>query len=86
MFTMTKGLEKWVKDEIYRMEVEIEEEYLKILTLHPPVAIDLRFSVAVLKINNDLERIADNAANLAKCTLYLGSEKRITIVPKCQSA
>jgi len=47
------------------LEVEVEEECLKILALHQPVAIDLRFIVAVLKINNDLERIADVAANIA---------------------
>lgn len=46
-------------------EVEIEEECLKVLALHQPVAIDLRFIVAVLKINNDLERIADLASNIA---------------------
>lgn len=46
-------------------EVEIEEECLKILALHQPVAIDLRFIIAVLKINNDLERIADLACNIA---------------------
>lgn len=47
------------------LEVEVEEECLKILALHQPVAIDLRFLVAVLKINNDLERIGDVAANIA---------------------
>ena len=36
------------------MEVQIEEDCLKTLALHQPVAIDLRFIVAVLKINNDL--------------------------------
>jgi phosphate transport system protein len=47
------------------MEVEVEEECLKILALHQPVATDLRFIVAVLKINNDLERIGDLAVNMA---------------------
>jgi phosphate transport system protein len=47
------------------LEVEVEEECLKILALHQPVAIDLRFLVAVLKINNDLERIGDLASNIA---------------------
>ena len=47
--------------EIDRMEVEVEEECLKILALYQPVAADLRFVVAVLKINNDLERIGDLA-------------------------
>jgi phosphate transport system protein len=48
------------------MEVEVEEECLKILALYQPVAADLRFVVAVLKINNDLERMGDLARNLAK--------------------
>lgn len=55
-------------EEIDRMEVEVEEECLKILALHQPVAIDLRFIIAVLKINNDLERIGDLAVNIAECT------------------
>ncbi|MCF7818792.1 MAG: phosphate signaling complex protein PhoU [Kiritimatiellales bacterium] len=48
------------------MEVEVEEECLKVLALHQPVAIDLRFIVAVLKLNSDLERIGDLAADIAK--------------------
>jgi len=47
-------------------EVVLEEECLKILALHQPVAIDLRFIIAVLKINNDLERIGDLAVNIAE--------------------
>ena len=43
-------------------EVEIEEECLKVLALHQPVAIDLRFLIVVLKVNNDLDRMADQAA------------------------
>jgi phosphate transport system protein len=56
--------------DIDRMEVELEEECLKILALHQPVAIDLRFIIAVLKINNDLERIGDLAVNIAEHALY----------------
>jgi len=53
-------------DEIDRMEVEVEEECLKIFALYQPVAADLRLVVSVLKINNDLERIGDLAKNIAK--------------------
>ncbi|HYO26029.1 MAG TPA: phosphate signaling complex protein PhoU [Lacipirellulaceae bacterium] len=49
-------------------EVEIEEECLKILALHQPVAVDLRRVATVLKINGDLERIADLAVNISERT------------------
>ncbi len=52
--------------EIDETEVEVEEECLKVLALYQPVAIDLRFIVAVIKINNDLERIGDEAVNIAE--------------------
>ncbi len=52
--------------EIDEMEVEIEEECLKILALYQPVAIDLRFLIAMIKINNDLERIGDETVNIAQ--------------------
>lgn len=52
--------------QIDEREIEVEEECLKILALYQPVATDLRFLVAVIKINNDLERIADYAANIAQ--------------------
>ncbi len=52
-------------EEIDQQEVAIEEECLKILALHQPVAVDLRFVVALLKINNDLERAGDQAVNIA---------------------
>ncbi len=58
-------------NDIDRMEVDVEEECLKILALYQPVATDLRFVVAVLKINNDLERMGDLAQNIAKRVVYL---------------
>ena len=64
---------------IDEMEVEIEEECLKILALHQPVAIDLRFVVIVLKINNDLERIGDLAANVASRVTKLAALGNIDI-------
>ena len=55
-------------------EVEIEEECLKILALYQPVAGDLRFVAAVIKINSELERIGDLAENIAKRALDLLDE------------
>jgi len=51
---------------IDQAEVDLEEECLKVLALHQPVAIDLRYIVAILKINNDLERVADLSVNIAR--------------------
>ena len=52
--------------QVNQTEVEIEEDCLKILALHQPVAADLRRVATVLKINSDLERIADLACNIAE--------------------
>ncbi|MBE0582184.1 MAG: phosphate transport system regulatory protein PhoU, partial [Desulfofustis sp.] len=51
--------------EIDEAEIDIEEDCLKILALHQPVASDLRFLITVIKVNNELERIADIAVNIA---------------------
>lgn len=60
-------------------EVEIEEDCLKILALYQPVAIDLRFIVTVLKINNDLERIGDLAVNIAERAVFLAEHPVVNI-------
>lgn len=57
--------------EVDNVEVEMEEECLKLLALYQPVANDLRLIVAVLKINNDLERIGDHAKNMAEIVLQM---------------
>jgi phosphate transport system protein len=62
-----------------QLEVEIEEECLKILALHQPVAIDLRYVIAVLKMNNDLERIGDLAVDIAERAVYLGEHAAIKL-------
>jgi phosphate transport system protein len=56
---------------IDQKEIDIEEECLKILALHQPVAKDLRYLVAVLKINNDLERIGDLAQNISRHSIRI---------------
>lgn len=62
--------------EIDALEVEVEEEILKVMALYQPVAVDLRFLVAVLKINNELERIGDQAVNIAQRMKVLAKEPR----------
>jgi phosphate transport system protein len=62
-----------------QQEVTIEEECLKILALHQPVAHDLRFLVAILKLNHTLERIGDLAVNIAKRAKYLAAQPRLDV-------
>lgn len=59
------------------MEVEVEEDCLKILALHQPVASDLRYVIATLKINNELERIGDLAVNIAERALDLKNSGKV---------
>jgi phosphate transport system protein len=67
-------------DEIIdKLEVEVEEEALKILALYQPVANDLRMVVAILKINNDLERIGDLSVNIAEQAYYVGQHKNLQL-------
>ena len=65
--------------DIDQSEVAIEEECLKVLALHQPVASDLRFIIAVLKINNDLERIGDLAVNIAQRAEVLAEQAPVEI-------
>ncbi len=65
--------------EIDDAEMEIEEECLKILALHQPVAVDLRFISAVIKINNDLERIGDEAVNIADRVAIIAKREKLDI-------
>lgn len=61
------------------LEIEIEEECLKILALHQPVAVDLRYIISIMKINNDLERIGDLATNIAHLVIMLEDKKRVDV-------
>lgn len=57
--------------EIDNLEIAVEAECEKLLALYQPVAGDLRFIVATLKINNDLERMGDLAKKIGKNVVYL---------------
>jgi phosphate transport system protein len=65
--------------EIDRMEVNIEEECLRILALSAPVAGDLRFVLSIMRINTELERIADNARSISKRAIDLQRLERIEL-------
>jgi phosphate transport system protein len=63
-----------LEDKVNHMEIEIEEQVLRLLALRQPAGGDLRLLTAILKINNDLERIADQAVNISETAIYLLKE------------
>ncbi len=68
-------------DEIDAMDLDIEREALRLLALTQPVAADLRFILAAMRINTDLERIADLARSIAKRVLALCEESEELNLP-----
>jgi phosphate transport system protein len=73
------------EDQIDQEENHIEEECLKILALHQPVAVDLRRIAAALKINTDLERMADLAEDIAQRALHLARLPAMAVPEKLQN-
>lgn len=72
-------------DEIDQLDLEIEQECIMLLALQQPLAKDLRTIASVLKIITDLERMGDNAVNIAEVTLEIGNEpifKPLVDIPK----
>lgn len=67
-------------DEIDKMEVDIEAACLRVLALYQPMASDLRFVLAAMRINSALERMADLARSVAKRAMKL-AEKPPVIIP-----
>jgi phosphate transport system protein len=72
-------------NQIDEEENHVEEECLKILALHQPVAVDLRRIAAAMKINTDLERMADQAEDIAERALHLAQLPPIPIPEKLQA-
>jgi len=68
-----------IESEIDQQEIQIEEECLKLLALYQPVAGDLRFVTAVLKINNDLERMGDLGRHIAERALVLADHREVRL-------
>src|SRR3989338_7476234 len=60
-----------LEEKVNHMEIDIEDYVLKLLALRQPAARDLRLLTAILKINNDLERVADQAVNISESAIDL---------------
>ncbi len=69
------------EEEVNRLHIEIDDRCLKLLALHQPAAQDLRFIIAAVKINSDLERIADQAVNISENTAVLLNEPQLEKKP-----
>ena len=64
-------------DQSDALEVEIDEACLRLLALHQPTAIDLRFITTAMKISTDLERMADQAVNICERAIELNAEPQL---------
>ncbi len=81
---LAKDIRKHEED-VNHIQVEIDEICLKLLALYQPTAGDLRFITSAMKINSDLERMGDQAVNIAENSLDLLKEpplKPIIDLPK----
>jgi phosphate transport system protein len=67
------------ENDINQAEREIDELALDLLAMQQPMAVDLRFIMAVVKINADLERVGDQAVNIAQRVLDLISEPEVQL-------
>jgi phosphate transport system protein len=65
--------------QVNQLHVEIDDVCLKLIALHQPAAGDLRMIAAALKINSDLERVGDQAVNIAETGVYLIKEPQIKL-------
>ena len=64
-------------EKINRLEIVIDEWCLKLLALHQPMAADLRFITSAMRINTELERIGDQAVNIAERVISLNQEPQL---------
>lgn len=64
---------------VNQLQVEIDDLSIEMLALHAPVAVDLRFVAASIRINTDLERMGDLAVGIAEASLALGQMPRVNL-------
>jgi phosphate transport system protein len=65
------------EDAINELQIEIDDRVVQLLALHQLMAVDLRFVLAVSRINNDLERIGDQAVNIAQASVRILRHPRV---------
>ena len=65
------------EDAINELQIEVDDRVVQLLALHQLMAVDLRFVLAVSRINNDLERIGDQAVNIAQGSLRILRHPRV---------
>ena len=65
------------EDRINKLEIEIDEECLRLLALRQPKAADLRLITSAMKIITDLERMGDQAVNIAERAISLNQEPQL---------
>ena len=74
------------EDQVNQLHIEIDDRCLKLIALHQPAASDLRFIMACVKINSDLERVGDQAVNIAENTAVMlhqpQLERRLLDIPR----
>jgi len=63
--------------QINEMDIQIDERCLNLLALHQPLAADLRFITSAMRINTELERIGDQAVNIAERVISLNQEPQL---------
>ncbi|MBI4055978.1 MAG: phosphate signaling complex protein PhoU [Elusimicrobia bacterium] len=65
------------EEEVNQLHIEIDDRCLKLIALHQPTSADLRFIMACVKINSDLERVADQAVNISENTVVLLAQPQL---------
>jgi len=76
--THVAAVQAWER-QVNGMHIEIDEVALRLIALHQPAAGDLRLLAAAIKINSDLERVGDQAVNIAETGVYLLKEPKISL-------
>ncbi len=72
------AVQAWER-QVNALHIEIDDVCLRLLALHQPAAGDLRLIAAAIKINSDLERVGDQAVNIAETGVYLCKEPKIKL-------